>query len=126
MSQSQPQSQPFDAGIPVLTEVLWGVADEAAFDPSFADQAGTLRAAPASADADDQHRASLEQRLSERILHQVQGSLDVVLDQCLADVLQGALAKLSSEINKSLRQTVEQVVAEAVGEELARLEKAEK
>jgi hypothetical protein len=120
------QSQPFDASIPVLTEVLWGAAEEAAFDPSFTDQAGPLPEASAGAHASIRHRAGLEQRLTERILHQVQGSLDVVLDQCLADVLQGALARLSGEINKSLRQTVEQVVAEAVGEELAWLEKAEK
>lgn len=120
------QSQPFDSGIPILTEVLWGAGEEAAFDPSFTGQAGALPEAAAGADASVEHWAGLEQRLSERILHQVQGSLDVVLDQCLADVLQDALAKLSSEINKSLRQTVEQVVAEAVGEELARLGKAEK
>lgn len=120
------QSQPFDAGIPVLTEVLWGAAGEAAFDPSLTDQAAALPEAPVSADASARHWAALEQRLSERILHQVQGSLNVVLDQCLADVLQGALAKLSGEINKSLRHTVEQVVAEAVGEELARLGQAEK
>jgi hypothetical protein len=125
MSQSQPHSQPFDASIPVLTEVLWGAAEEAAFDPSCTDPAEASYEAPAGADGSSEQWAALEQRLSERILHQVQGSLDVVLDQCLAEVLQGALARLGGEINKSLRQTVEQAVAEAVGEELARLGKAD-
>ena len=108
------QSQQFDASIPVLTEVLWGTPEDAPPAPPLLDQA------TASTDASGEQWAALERRLSESILHQVQGSVDAVLSQCLAEVLQGALASLNAEISRSLRQIVEQAVSEAVSGALAR------
>ena len=120
------QSQPFDASIPVLTEVLWDAAEDAAPEPSLLDQAGTLREAPAGTDGSGEQWAALERRLSESILHQVQGSVDAVLSQCLADALQGALANLSGEISSALRHTVEQAVSGAVSAALARQHEPDK
>ena len=114
------QSQPFDASIPVLTEVLWGAPEDAPPEPALLDQP------PASTDGGGEQWAALERRLSERILHQVQGSLDAVLSQCLADALQGTLASLNGEISRSLRQVVEQAVSEAVSGALVRLDEAGK
>lgn len=69
--------------------------------------------------------AALELRLSERILHQLQGRVDFVLQQRLrdsmADVLQHALAGLTDEIRGGLAQTIEQIVTRAVAQELAHL-----
>jgi hypothetical protein len=114
------QSQQFDASIPVLTEVLWGTPEDAPPAPPLLDHA------PASTDASGEQWAALERRLSESILHQVQGSVDAVLSQCLAEVLQGALAKLSGEISIALRNTVEQAVSAAVSGELARQDEPDK
>ncbi len=70
--------------------------------------------------------AALEQRLAERILHQLQGRVDFVLQQRLrdsmADVLQHALAGLTDEIRGGLAQTIEQIVTRAVAQELAHLQ----
>jgi hypothetical protein len=67
----------------------------------------------------------LELRLSERILHQLQGRVEFVLQQRLrdsmADVLQHALAGLTDEIRSGLQQTIEQIVTRAVAQELAHL-----
>lgn len=72
--------------------------------------------------------AALEQRLSERILQQLQGRVDFVLQQRLrdsmADVLQHALAGLTDEIRGGLAQTIEQIVTRAVAQELAHLKTA--
>jgi hypothetical protein len=68
---------------------------------------------------------ALELRLSERILHQLQGRVEFVLQQRLrdsmADVLQHALAGLTDEIRSGLQQTIEQIVTRAVAQELAHL-----
>lgn len=68
---------------------------------------------------------ALELRLSERILHQLQGRVEFVLQQRLrdsmADVLQHALAGLTDEIRSGLQQTIEQIVTRAVSQELAHL-----
>jgi hypothetical protein len=67
----------------------------------------------------------LELRLSERILHQLQGRVEFVLQQRLrdsmADVLQHALAGLTDEIRSGLQQTIEQIVTRAVAQELAHI-----
>ena len=68
---------------------------------------------------------ALELRLSERILHQLQGRVEFVLQQRLrdsmADVLQHALAGLTDEIRTGLQHTIEQIVTRAVAQELAHL-----
>ena len=92
-------------------------------------------AAPLAAPATLEQRAAaqltpeewqtLELRLSERILHQLQGRVEFVLQQRLrdsmADVLQHALAGLTDEIRSGLQQTIEQIVTRAVAQELAHL-----
>ncbi|MFM9436628.1 hypothetical protein ACFDR9_003713 [Janthinobacterium sp. CG_23.3] len=120
----------FDASIPVLTEVL-GDAVEAA-------PAGSARKVPApTVDTgerleqealrqwSDQDWHVLERRLSERILHQLQGRVDFVLEQrikdCMAEALQRALADLTGELRKGLQHTIEDIVARAVSQELTHL-----
>jgi hypothetical protein len=123
------QNPPFDASIPVLTEV-------------FQDQPIKKEApeAPASSEAELEARAVdswtepewavLERRLSERILHQLQGRVDFVLEQRLrdsmAEALQHAMAGLTAEIRDSLQQTIGQIVARAVAQELAHLQTLKK
>jgi hypothetical protein len=72
---------------------------------------------------------ALELRLSERILHQLQGRVEFVLQQRLrdsmADVLQHALAGLTDEIRTGLQHTIEQIVTRAVAQELAHLKTIE-
>jgi hypothetical protein len=123
------QNPPFDASIPVLTEV-------------FQDQPikKEVPEAPASSEAELEARAVdswtepewavLERRLSERILHQLQGRVDFVLEQRLrdsmAEALQHAMAGLTAEIRDSLQQTIGEIVARAVAQELAHLQTLKK
>jgi len=140
------QTQNFDASIPVLTEVLWDVAEDGAAGPANDGgaarcEAGAAEAAPPAprpghdADPAQQHQPppaganrelarqweALEQRLAARILHQVQSSVDTVVAQCVAEALEGALHKLGGELRGSLRYTVEKAVSQAVIEERGRL-----
>jgi hypothetical protein len=140
------QTQNFDASIPVLTEVLWDVAEDAAAAPANDGGAARFETVAAEAappapqprhDSDPaQHQPppaganrelarqweALEQRLAARILHQVQSSVDTVVAQCVAEVLEGALHKLGGELRGSLRYTVEKAVSQAVVEERGRLQ----
>lgn len=130
-------SELFDAGIPVLTEVLWDAADPA---PAPAPAPAARSAPAATPGAQLEARAVegwsprewdvLERHLSERILRQVQGSLDFMLAQCIrdsmADVLQHALDNLTGEIRAGLQHTIGQVVAQAVSQELTHLKELKK
>jgi hypothetical protein len=124
------QHPPYDASIPVLTEV-------------FSDQDGirVQPERPAAPDRDElnahlEQRAIdgwsepewnlLERRLSERILQQLQGRVDFVLEQRLRDsmeeVLQQALGELTTQLREGLQHTIEKIVVRAVAQELAHLQ----
>lgn len=123
-------SPAFDPSIPVLTEVFQDQPVRQELPPQVGDAAG------AGADAGLEARAIaewsepewslLERRLSERILHQLQGRVDFVLEQRLRDsmeeALQHAMAGLTEQIRQSLQQTIEKIVARAVAQELAHLQ----
>jgi hypothetical protein len=120
MNQPQSQAPAFDASIPVLTEVLQETPAAAAAAPAEAAQTGhgavlEEQAVPAWAGQD---WAALEKRLSERILHELQGQVDFALEQRLAEVLQQALQGLSDEIRKGVQQSMEKIVSQAVSQEL--------
>jgi hypothetical protein len=74
--------------------------------------------------------ATLERRVTERVLQQLQGRVDFVLEQRLrdsmAEVLQHALSGLTAEIREGLQQTIQQVVVRAVAQELAHLQTLKK
>ncbi len=126
-------NRPFDQSIPVLTEVIQdSPADLAMTVPAPApenDPGAQLEAQAASSWNDDEW-SSLERRLTERILHQLQGRVDFVLEQrikdCMAEVLQRALSDLTSEIQNGLQQTMEKIVSRAVAQELAHLQALKK
>jgi hypothetical protein len=120
----------FDPGIPVLTEVFVErpvTKEERA--PLGSDASGQTPE-PLETRAIDQWTGSewalMERRLSERILHQLQGRVDFVLEQRLrdsmAEALQRAMAGLTDEIREGLQQTIGQIVARAVAQELAHLQ----
>ncbi len=124
----------FDASIPVLTEVFQDrpVAEEL--------KEAAEAPVPVADDAELEARAvgewtgpewdQLERRLSERILHQLQGRVDFVLEQRLRDSMQAALeaaiAGLTDDIRRSLQQTIETIVVRAVTQELAHLQTLKK
>ena len=126
----------FDASIPVLTEVFQDhpITEEVKEAPEAP--------VPVSDDTDAELEARaigewtgpewdlLERRLSERILHQLQGRVDFVLEQRLRDsmqeALQVAMAGLTDEIRRGLRQTIETIVVRAVTQELAHLQTLKK
>ncbi|CDG81750.1 hypothetical protein [Janthinobacterium agaricidamnosum] len=125
----------FDASIPVLTEVLSAVAEAA--EPAAEMAANAAAMAPPADCAgqlesetlhrwDEQQWALLEQRLTERILRQLQGKIDFVLEQCMAQVLRQALDNLSGDIRNGLQETMEQIVSGAVSEELMQLKTLKK
>lgn len=72
----------------------------------------------------------LQNKLSERVLRQLQGRIDFVLEQrirdSLADVLQLAMSGLTSEIKRGLQHTLEEVIGRAVAQEIARLQNQKK
>jgi hypothetical protein len=124
---------PFDASIPVLTEVFQDhpVTEEvkpaaveaptvAAFDTDAALEARAI-GEWTGAEWDQ-----LERRLSERILHHLQGHVDFVLEQRVQDSMREALdvamAGLTAEIRRNLQKTIETIVVRAVTQELAQLQ----
>jgi hypothetical protein len=126
--------QAFDASIPVLTEVFQDqpskkhVAVHAEAVEPAADEvplpAGPQ--APAASGRVEPDWAALERGLTERIMAQLDGEVDVALEQKLRDsiaaALEAATAGLAAELRASLRESVGQIVAGAVAHELARLE----
>jgi hypothetical protein len=142
-----------DASIPVLTEFVEEAqtgarpaSNEAAPGPEpVIERRGALAeppaaAVPAAADAQLEARAidswsgaewaTLERRVAERVLQQLQGRVDFVLEQRLrdsmAEVLQHAISGLTAEIREGLQQTIQQVVVRAVAQELAHLQTLKK
>jgi hypothetical protein len=123
----------FDPSIPVLTEVF---QDQPVKKAPLSSDAAETAAPPVDAEAALEARARadwtepewslLERRLSERILHQLQGRVDFVLEQRLRDsmeeALRHAIAGLTGEIRLSLQQTIEKIVVRAVAQELAHLQ----
>lgn len=111
---------PFDASIPVLTEVFQEPL--AAVAPAPDEGVGE---APVADSWTKPAWEQLERRLSERILQQLQGKVDGVLEQRLRDsmeaALQHAMAGLTDDIRRSLQQTIEQIVVGAVAQELTHL-----
>lgn len=105
-------AHPFDASIPVLTEVLHDLPPAPALE------------APAGQDSDSDLEA-LERRLSERILQQLQARVDFVLEQRIRDsmeeVLSHALRGFTAEIRHGLHDTLAKIVSRAVTQELAHL-----
>ncbi|WP_215406511.1 hypothetical protein [Janthinobacterium sp. JC611] len=116
--------QPFDPGIPLLTEVLLG--------PDVAEPVAPAAAAPAvvATPAFPPSIAQpdwdvIEARLTQRILHQVQGKIDHLLEERIAHVLQTALQNaligMRGALREDLQQSLEQIVAHAVSHELGHL-----
>lgn len=71
---------------------------------------------------------ALAQQISERVLHQLQDRIDVVLEHRigdgLADALQQAAETMTAEIRRGLHHTLEDVIAHAVAQEIAQLQSA--
>lgn len=103
-------NQPFDASIPVLTEI---VKDE----PPAAPQ-------PALDGAMDWE--ALERRISEQVLQQLSNRVDFVLEQrikdSMAEVLDHALQALTAEIREGLHDTIGKIVTRAVQQEITHLQ----
>ena len=120
-------AQPFDASIPVLTEVLRDDPAPAIHSAPIehADEDGQLEAR-ALAGFGDHEWDMLEQRLATRIVQQLQSRVDFVLEQrikdSMAEVLSHALRDLTAEIRGGLQDTIEKIVARAVSQELTHLQ----
>ncbi|MGB9988521.1 hypothetical protein [Pseudoduganella rhizocola] len=121
-------SKAFDAGIPVLTEV---VRDEPAATPAPA----SAPAAPAAAETAmpagilGTDWQQFEREISERILQQLQARVDFVLEQRIRDsiagVLDASLHELTGQLRDGLHDTLGQIVSRAVQQEITHL-KAQK
>lgn len=136
------QNPPFDASIPVLTEVLDDTPPPAApvavpiTAPAPAAIAVAAPAAPEALEAQAAHSFGndewdlLERRLSERILQQLQGRVDFVLEQRIKDsmeeVLSHALRDLTMEIRSGLHDMLSRIVTRAVAQELTHLQAQKK
>src|SRR5450830_1124355 len=111
--------QSFDPGIPLLTEVLSGPEALRQAEP-VAEPEMILPAAVEQPDLD-----AIDQRLTQRILHQVQGKIDHLLEERIAHVLQTALQNaligMRGALRADLQQSLEQIVAHAVSHELGHL-----
>lgn len=119
MSTARPAHpvHPFDASIPVLTEVL-------------DDQPVAVVPDPAPAEPQPTEWEALERQLSERILQQLQSRVDFVLEQRIKDsmeeVLSTALRGLTAEIRSGLHDTLSKIVTRAVAQELTHLQAQKK
>lgn len=116
-------NQPFDASIPVLTEIMRDEAPaaDAAPAPAAEEEAAAL---PAPGDADAWE--ALEHRLSERVLQQLSNRVDFVLEQrikdSIAEVLDRALHSLTMELREGLHDTLGKIVTRAVQQEITHLQ----
>jgi pyruvate/2-oxoglutarate dehydrogenase complex dihydrolipoamide acyltransferase (E2) component len=139
-------NKPFDATIPVLTEVMddnppaaepaatntplaaaapvaapASLAAAAAASAPLAAPAAAMPAAPASTDWQQ-----VERNVTERVLQQLQGRVDFVLEQrikdSMAEVLDRALQQLTVEIRNGLHDTIGQIVSRAVQQEITHLQ----
>ncbi len=121
----------FDQTIPVLTEVFseQAAAPAAPADP-VRDEVNAHLEARALETWSSPEWELLERRLSERILHQLQGRVDFVLEQRLRDsmedVLKHAMASLTQELRAGLQATIETIVLRAVAQELTHLQALKK
>ena len=127
MSENMNQ-QPFDQGIPLLTEVLSGpeALHETTAEPEVAEPSHiAVPASLPSLAAPQPDWDAIEQRLTQRILHQVQGKIDHLLEERIAHVLQTALQNaligMRGALREDLQQSLEQIVAHAVSHELGHL-----
>ncbi|NHZ91615.1 hypothetical protein F2P45_21770 [Massilia sp. CCM 8733] len=110
------QTRPFDPHIPVLTE-LFSDKGEALAEPA---------AERAPAVDGDPEWVALERRLSERIVQQLQGSVDILLEQRLREsleqVLRQAIGSITAELRRDLQASIDGIVARAVAQELSTLQ----
>jgi len=108
------QGDPFDASIPVLTEIVSSPAHPA---PAASPETATLGAA---------EWAQLEQRLNERILQQLTSRVDFMLEQRVRDgmaaVLTHVLHDVTTELREGLHDTIGRIVTRAVQQEIADLQ----
>lgn len=108
------QARPFDPHIPVLTELF---SDKGEPSPATSHHPEAGHADPAW--------AALEKRLSERIVQQVQASIDILLEQRLREsleaVLRQAAGSLTAELRRGLQDSLDGIVARAVAQELGAL-----
>ncbi|KQV80109.1 hypothetical protein ASD15_14620 [Massilia sp. Root351] len=113
--------RPFDASIPVLTEVL--------DDQPAPAEAPAVQVAPQPQPQGGEWQA-LERQLCERVLQQLQSRVDFVLEQRIKDsmeeVLGSALRGLTAEIRSGLHDTLSKIVTRAVAQELTHLQAQKK
>ena len=114
-------NQPFDASIPVLTEIM---NDEAPAPAAATAAAPAAEAKPALEEALDWD--ALERRISEQVLQQLSSRVDFVLEQrikdSMAEVLEHALHALTAEIREGLHDTIGKIVNRAVQQEITHLQ----
>jgi hypothetical protein len=145
-------AQNIESGIPVLTEVLDGpiygvdlperrkapqaattitetpaaVQDAAQSHADVPAAPAPLQAAPRALAVDDFDR--IEREVSERVLRQLLGQVDLVLEQrirdSLADVLQSAVDSLALDLRQGLKQTLETALTHAIAQEMRNLRNA--
>lgn len=142
-------TNPHDAGIPVLTEIIplsqpdatAGVPAAAEIVPPTTAPARPIQqwkqeyerpvppAAPV-ARLDDGQWLQMERDIRQRVLQQVMERIDSALEQrvrdSLADVLQLAVDNLATEIRQGLHRSLRDAVAQAVAREIQELKNAEK
>lgn len=126
-------TNPLDAGIPVLTEIIEAPqrahsAVSAAVPPLEPEIVSANPASPASSAStpwDEALWLEAENDMRERVLHQVMQGIDRALEQrvrdSLADVLQIAVERLALEIRQGLHHSVKELVTQAVAEEIRAL-----
>lgn len=123
-------SDPLDAGIPVLTEII-PAGGAPAIEPSF-----TAVAAPAVAPAAavlpplkptlpavdfEQLAMQVQERVMSQMMMRIDQMLELRVRDCLADVMQASVDRLASELREGLRQSVREGVTRAIAQEIAEL-----
>jgi hypothetical protein len=132
-------SNPLDANIPVLTDIILPQEPAAAAlvpevapasAPIPAPDIAPVQAAPA--EHEDGHAAALSEEewsrleltIRENVLKQVLARVDFVLEHrvrdSLADVLQTAVEQLATDIRAGLHKTMEEVITRAITQEISK------
>jgi hypothetical protein len=123
----------FDAGIPVLTEIIQAPVDAADKPPP--DEAETQEPpkvvdVPAIDGWLTEEWNRLERKIGGRILDQVMARLESGIEDrvrdALADVLQAAVENLAADIKQNLQHSLQEVISQAVRDEVFRMQTAKK
>lgn len=120
----------FDAGIPVLTEIIQAPRVDSAprqpVPPPAAQESANVVDVPTIDGWLNDEWNRLERKIGGRILQHVmqrlEADIDARVNEALSDVLQAAIEGMANDLKQNLQPKLQQVIFQAVREEVSRMQ----